>query len=83
MLKADDLSEVVKELREDVILSMISDYIPFESLEEQWNIPALEQQIQLDFGLTIPIQEGWIRMKTLHDETLRHKILQTRRALSR
>ena len=39
-------------LRADVIIVLLSNYIPPQSLEEQWDIPGLEQQLEHDFGLS-------------------------------
>ena len=46
-------------MREDALNNMIDSYIPPQSLEEQWNIAGLEQQIQQDFDLKLPISE-WL-----------------------
>jgi preprotein translocase subunit SecA len=75
LMASNDISETVKNIREDVVKNTIDLYISPESLEEQWNVLGLENQIQQDFGLSLPIKEWLDKDETLHEETLRHKIL--------
>ncbi|MDX2165019.1 MAG: preprotein translocase subunit SecA [Gammaproteobacteria bacterium] len=75
LMAVTDISETIKNIREDVIKHTIDIYIHPESLEEQWDITGLENQIAQDFGLSIPIQEWLNNDETLHEETLRDKIL--------
>jgi preprotein translocase subunit SecA len=75
LMASSDISETIKNIREDVVKNTIDLYIPPESLEEQWNIPELEKQIIQDFGLSLPLQEWLDKDEMLHEETLRHKIL--------
>lgn len=76
LLKSEDISQNIANMREDALNNMIDNYIPPQSLEEQWNIAGLEQQIIQDFGLKLNISE-WLHQDTqLHEETLREKIIQ-------
>ena len=76
LLKSEDISQAVTNMRDDAVNTMIDNYIPPQSLEEQWNIPGLEHQIQQDFALKFPIGE-WLKQDAqLHEETLREKIIQ-------
>ena len=56
-------------------LNVFYQFIPKESMEEQWDIAGLEKQIQHDFNLSLPIQ-SWLKTnEQLHEETLKEKIL--------
>ncbi len=59
LLDNDDISETIKVIREDVFNQVIDQYIPPQSLEEQWNIPDLETRLRQDFALDLPIQQ-WL-----------------------
>lgn len=76
LLKSADISQAIINMRDDALNSMIDNYIPPQSLEEQWNIPGLEHQIQQDFGVKFPIGEWLKQDEQLHEETLREKIIQ-------
>jgi preprotein translocase subunit SecA len=76
LLKSADISQPIANMRDDALNNMMDSFIPPQSLEEQWNITGLEQQIQEDFGLKLPISE-WLRQdEALHEETLREKIIE-------
>ena len=75
LMAEEDISETVDAIRHDVVNSLISAYIPPQSIEEQWDIPGLEEALEGEYALKLDIQ-GWLKEDTsLHEETLREKIL--------
>ena len=74
LMEADDISEVITDMREAVINDFISTYIPPQSVEEQWDIPGLEQALQVEFGESLPIQTWLDEDKSLYEETLRVRV---------
>ena len=75
LMASDDLSDTIQSIQRDVIKNSIDQYIPPESLEEQWDIPGLEKQLAQDYGLILPIKI-WLESDDLLDEELlRQKIL--------
>lgn len=77
LLDNDDISETIKMIREDVFNQVIDQYIPPQSLEEQWNIPDLETRLRQDFALDLPIQQWLEEDNQLHEDTLRERIIQS------
>jgi preprotein translocase subunit SecA len=75
LLDADSIRETITAVREEVVDDVANRFIPPQSIEDQWDIPGLEKQIETDFGLRLPIAK-WLEEDTrLHEETLRKKIL--------
>ncbi|HCS63946.1 MAG TPA: preprotein translocase subunit SecA [Cellvibrio sp.] len=75
LLDADSIRETITAVREEVVDDLVSGFIPPQSIEDQWDVPGLEKQIETDFGLRLPIAK-WLEEDTrLHEETLRKKIL--------
>ncbi len=75
LMEADDISDVIATMREDVVNDHISLYIPPQSLEEQWDIAGLEQSLEGEFGVKMAVQ-GWLdEDDSLFEETLRSRIL--------
>ncbi len=75
LMEADDISETIEDIRYDVVNSLIDTYIPPESIDEQWDIPGLEQALESEFGIKLDLQ-GWLDAdSTLHEEGLRERIL--------
>lgn len=77
LLDNNDISETIKVIREDVFNQVIDQYIPPQSLEEQWNIPELEARLKQSFALDLPIQQWLEEDNQLHEDTLRERIIQT------
>ncbi|MCW2477801.1 preprotein translocase subunit SecA [Candidatus Symbiopectobacterium sp. NZEC135] len=76
LLDVVDISETINSIREDVFKLAIDNHIPTQSLEEQWDIEGLEQRLKNDFDLELPISAWLDEEHTLHEETLRERILQ-------
>ncbi len=76
LLDVVDISETINSIREDVFKLAIDNHIPPQSLEEQWDIEGLEQRLKNDFDLELPISAWLDEEHTLHEETLRERILQ-------
>ncbi len=76
LMATSDISETINAIREEVIDNLISDFIPPQSLEEQWDVAGLEKQIATDMNLQLPLQQWLDADDQLHEESLRAKILQ-------
>ncbi|MDT9587497.1 MAG: preprotein translocase subunit SecA [Candidatus Arsenophonus melophagi] len=76
LLDGDDVRETINSIREDVIITILSAYIPHQSLEVQWDINGLKKRLSNDFSLELPIQAMWDKEFELNEETLREHILE-------
>ena len=76
LLMLDDISNSIEAIRSDVVNEIINAYVPPQSIEEQWDLPGLEETIEGEFGIEVNIR-GWLTEDTsLHEESLREKILE-------
>ncbi|SBS33053.1 Protein translocase subunit SecA [Marinomonas aquimarina] len=76
MMASNDLSTAIQSMREDVVSGLIDEYIPPQSIFDQWDLEGLEERIRNEFGLELPIQAWVAEDKKLYEEPLREKILQ-------
>ncbi|MAW28047.1 MAG: preprotein translocase subunit SecA [Gammaproteobacteria bacterium] len=76
LMEVDDISETVDALWDDVVNEVISGFLPPQSLEEQWDIPGLEQALQTEFNERLPVQQWLDEDDELHEETLREKVVE-------
>jgi preprotein translocase subunit SecA len=54
---------------------VIDGFIPPMSVEEQWDVPGLEKQLDAEFAIALPVA-GWLEADDkLHEEALREKII--------
>lgn len=61
-------------MHDDVINGLIDNFIPPESIEDQWNIAGLENALSVEFGLTVPVQQWLTTDRRLDEVGLRKKI---------
>lgn len=76
IMTEDDLSDMIANIRKDVIQGLINMHIPPDSLEEQWDVPVLEQQLLRDFGIKCELVSWLEADNELHEVSLREKIEQ-------
>jgi len=75
LMEVDDISDSIQTIRAGVVDSVINIFIPPDSLSEQWDIRGLEENIDREFGLKLPIQ-NWLNDDASMDESrLRAKVL--------
>ena len=70
ILDATDLSAQIASLREGSFNDLVREYVPFESVEEQWNIAALERVLADEWQLSIPLQSHVSAASAITDEDL-------------
>jgi len=76
LMAMDDISDAIKGIRADVVGSVIDEFIPQQSLEEQWDVPGLEVALESEFAQVMPVQQWLDADDALHEETLRKRILE-------
>ena len=75
LLSDDEIAETITAIRQDVVNDAIDGFIPPMSVEEQWDVPGLEKQLEAEFGLTLPVAQWLDEDNSLHEETLRDRIV--------
>ena len=59
IMAAEDLSDAVGGIREEVIAGIIERYVPQQSIDDQWELDALSAQIAQDFALQLDLK-NWL-----------------------
>ncbi|MCC7410247.1 MAG: preprotein translocase subunit SecA [Gammaproteobacteria bacterium] len=76
LMDTDDISDIVAGMRKDVLDEVIDRFVPRQSYEEQWDVPGLAESLEREFGQTFDVA-GWLASDpSLHEETLRARILE-------
>ncbi len=75
LLDEDDVAEMITNIRADVIQTGIDLFIPPMSVEEQWDIPGLEQYLKTELAQELPVASWLAEDTNLHEETLRERII--------
>ena len=76
LMAKDDVSDAIITMRATVIDEVINTYITPQSIDEQWDLVGLEEALQNDFALALPIREWLEQENDLHEESLRERILE-------
>ena len=75
ILTSTDISDIVREMREEVLGNLVDVHMPADSMEEQWDIPALEAILESEFRLRAHIQE-WLKSdNSLENEDVKELLL--------
>ena len=75
LLEEEDISENIRLIREDIVNQIIDTYMPPGSIDEMWDIHGLVEALERELGLTINIA-GWLENESsLHQETIKEKII--------
>ena len=75
LLEATEIGETITAMRYDVLSDLISTYVPPGSIEELWEITELENAIEAETGLDLPIVQWLEENPDLHEETLRERVI--------
>jgi preprotein translocase subunit SecA len=74
LMAADNIKDVVQNIRNDVVENLVMQRIPPQSLHEQWDIEGLEKDLEAELGAEIKVQ-AWIDEDDhLSDEAIKEKI---------
>ncbi|MES2039265.1 MAG: preprotein translocase subunit SecA [Pseudomonadota bacterium] len=57
LLEAQDMAELISSLRHGMFEDIVREYVPAESVEEQWNIPGLEAVLRDEWALDLPLTQ--------------------------
>jgi preprotein translocase subunit SecA len=76
LMEATDISDIIVEIRKDVVNNLITQYIPPKTMEEQWNIKGLEDHLYQELNTEVPIQKMLDQDKKLQEASLRIRILE-------
>jgi preprotein translocase subunit SecA len=75
ILDAGDLSAQIASLRQGCFTDLVHQYVPPESVEEQWDIPALERALSTEWGIPLSLQKEVQSASSITDEDLLEKVV--------
>ena len=76
LLATDDISETITAMRQGVIYDTFRTYVPEESVEEQWEVASLEQALEAEYGLALPIGQWLEAEPQLGDDEIAKRIVE-------
>ncbi len=76
LLDAENVAESVTNIRAEVVNSIVDEFVPQQSLEEQWDISGLEKHIAAELNEQLPIKKWLDTEDHLDEDGLRARILE-------
>jgi len=75
LLDVDDIGETIAAMRQGVVHDLFREYVPADSVEEQWNLAGLEVALTAELMLKLPVVQ-WVKdeAKLNDDEVLRRTL---------
>ncbi|CAN7249010.1 preprotein translocase subunit SecA [Acidovorax sp. LjRoot129] len=80
ILDATDLSDVIAAMREDCMTDLVRQYVPAESVEEQWDLPTLEKVLADDWQVSVALQQAVQGASSVTDDEILEKVLEAANA---
>ncbi|MDB5945821.1 MAG: secA [Ramlibacter sp.] len=75
ILDAADLSAQIASLREGCFTDLTHQYVPPESVEEQWDVAGLEKELGEEWGISIPLQAAVQGATSMTDDEVLERVV--------
>ena len=73
-MEAEDLSEIVTEMRHDTVEDLVTRHLPPKAYAEQWDIEGLDERVRFLLGLELPLQD-WAAEEGIANEEMQERII--------
>ncbi|MEL6838913.1 MAG: preprotein translocase subunit SecA [Pseudomonadota bacterium] len=73
IMEAQDLSEIIKDMRDQVIDDLVDQYMPPKSYADQWDTQALQEDVHEILGIASPVVD-WAAEEGVDDDDIRERL---------
>ena len=73
VMVSSDISDLIEQMREQIIAEVVARHIPPDAYAEQWDAPGLQAEIARLFNTDLPVVE-WAKQEGIADEEIRERI---------
>ena len=74
IMEVEDLSEITRDMRHQVIEDLITEHVPARAYADQWDIEGLNEEVRRIFGVDLPLQ-AWADEEGVDDETISERLI--------
>ena len=79
ILDAEDLRGQIDALRDGAMTDLVQQYVPAESVEEQWDLPALEKALREEWAIELPLVDWVAKADAVEAEDVAERVRETAR----
>ncbi|QFY76905.1 preprotein translocase subunit SecA [Alcaligenes faecalis] len=76
VLESADIADTISSLREAAVSRLFREYVPQDTMEEQWDIPGLTTALQSTFQIELPLAEMLEKESNLTDDDLHDRVIE-------
>jgi preprotein translocase subunit SecA len=76
VLEAQTITETVDNLRDGTFTDLVTKHVPPGSVEEQWDVNALQMALEANWQIALPIAQMVQDTKSINDEDVLEKVLE-------
>jgi len=69
LLEGEDVSATVADVRHDVVEAIVREHVPPDSIDEQWDVPGLDRELEGKFGLSLDLPH-WLEQQSEMDAAM-------------
>ncbi len=73
-MEADDLSQIVTEMRHDTIDDLVARHLPPKAYADQWDVEGLHERVWGLLGLDLPVRE-WAAEEGIANDEIRERLV--------
>ncbi len=73
LMAADDVADMVVDMREEVIEGLVAQFIPEKAYAEQWKTDSLHEEVRRIFGVDLPIGD-WAKEEGIAENEIRERV---------
>jgi len=77
LMELEDIHDTVLDFRNSVFDDVISRYVPPGSIDEQWDLAGLEQALEGEFGIDVPLARWAEEGELPNEEVIRERVHET------
>jgi len=77
LMEDEDVHDAILEFRGNVFGSIVNQYMPEGSIDEQWDVPGLEKALDGEFGINVPVHDWLEADENLTEADVSERISET------
>jgi len=75
VMDSETITDTIDGIWDDVFNDCVDQFVPQQSLTEQWDLEGLERKLKSDFLIDLPVQQWLVDDANLQEETIRENIV--------
>jgi preprotein translocase subunit SecA len=76
LMELDEIHDTILEMRLQVFQDVIDQFVPPDSIDEQWDLAGLEQALSGEFGVQVPLVRWQTAGELQNEESIRSRVTQ-------